>query len=169
MKYIILLVSFLLLLNLSVTQAQQKNVRHGNRDQLLKELRKCVKPDPDCREESIDSVAKLYNRGDASVLPKLLDVAPKSDDAFAEAIGDFLSQLLCHKPRTFLQAVAIRPKREQSNLLMLAAAADGGGMGCMHMSALRKTLREISKDKTDRLAMLAARCLNQVNKYNPQK
>jgi len=121
----------------------------------------------ECDETSVDRVARLYERGDTGVLPKLMDVAPRSDGAPSEALGDFFSRLLCRKPKTYLRAVATRPRRERDNLLFLAAAADGGGMGCRDLAGLRRRLGRISLDRNDKLAGLAKSCLEQVNKHNP--
>lgn len=161
------MIGLCLLLCLSSAVAQQEKSRATYRYQLLKELEKCVNPGPQCDEDSVSKVAQLYEQGDKSVLPKLMDVAPKSDGALAEALGDFFSELLCHRPRTFLRAVAKRPPSEQDNLLILAAAADGSGMGCRRLDVLRHRLKAISRNRNDRLASLAQRCLAQVNKYNP--
>jgi hypothetical protein len=96
-----------------------------------------------------------------------MDVAPKSDGALAEGLGDFFSNLLCHNPRTFLQSVSKRPRSEQDKLLFLAATADGSGMGCQKLGALRQKLKSMALNRKDQLSKLAERCLAEVNKYNP--
>ena len=168
MKYISLA---LLLLLASLTLAQPKAVCTASRATLLGELKKCAPPRPanHCDESSVYRVAELYQRGDVSVLARLMDVAPHSDGALSEALGDFFSQLLCNKPETFLRAVATRPVTEHANLLLLAAVADGGGMGCGKLTALRRRLKAIAQRPNDHLALLAKVCLTQVNQHNPDR
>ncbi len=149
---------------------KKKEVRIGisKRNQLLKELKKCVHPRlaSGCDEGAIYRVAELYHHGDVRVLPKLMDVAPNSDGALSEGLGEFLSELLCHQPETFLRAVISRPQTEQRNLLFLAAAADGSGMGCRQMNTLRRKLKVLARNKKHPLKNVARRCLVQVNKNN---
>jgi hypothetical protein len=156
---------------LSASAAQHRGPLAARRAELLRELRKCVYPHkPGCSEDSVDRVAGLYKQGDTGVLPKLMDVAPHSDGALAESLGVFFSDLLCHQPRTFLRAVATRPRSEQDDLLTMAAVADGGGMGCFKgMAALRRRLKEMSRNRNDRLAGLAKTCLAQINEHNPAR
>ena len=170
MRRAVLIAAGLALLCLQAAAAQYRNPRAARRAQLLSELRKCVYPHkPGCSEDYVDRVAELYKRGDKSVLPKLMDVAPHSDGALSESLGVFFSDLLCRQPRTFLQAVATRPRSEQDNLLFLAAAADGSGMGCRDMAGLHRRLKEISRNRNGRLPGLAGRCLAQVNEHNPAR
>lgn len=171
MRFTVLFAAVLSLLCLSNAAALHRGPRAARRAELLGELRKCVYPHkPGCSEDSVDRVAELYKQGDTGVLPKLMDVAPHSDGALAESLGVFFSDLLCHQPRTFLRAVATRPRSEQGDLLTMAAVADGGGMGCFKgMAALRRGLREISRNRNDRLAGLARRCLAQINEHNPAR
>ncbi|MDQ3744988.1 MAG: hypothetical protein M3444_11455 [Acidobacteriota bacterium] len=171
MRLTVLFAAVLSLLCLSNSAAQRRSPSAAGRAQLLRELRKCVHPEkPGCSEDSVDRVAELYKQGDTGVLPKLMDVAPRSDGALSESLGVFFSDLLCHKPRTFLRAVATRPRSEHDRLLNLAATADGGGMGCHRgMARLRRRLKEISRNRNDRLAGLAKRCLAQVNEHNPAR
>ena len=139
------------------------------RSEILRELKRCRQPwNGDCHEEAVDDAAALYKKGDKALLPRLLDVAPNSDGALAEAIGEFLSELLCDHPITFLRALASRRRSEWKNLSFHAATADGSGMGCRNMDSLRRTLRAISRRRNDRLAVPAAICLLNVNKYNPR-
>ncbi len=165
----------LLLLGMSLllaapTWAQQRSTHPTKRAQLLAELHKCVHPGPpyDCDETSVYKVARLYQQGDKSVLPKLMDVAPHSDGAISEALGDFFSDLLCTQPKTFLQAVATRPQAQQDKLILLTAAADGSGMGCKNLALLRQRLLTLSRQKNEPLAKLAKRCLAFVNEQNPR-
>lgn len=171
MKYGSLILIVFSLLSVPTVTAQQGTLRVAKRSQLLKELKKCVSPRQasGCDEMSVARVAELYKRGDTAVLRNLMDVAPHSDGALSESLGEFFSELLCHKPETFLRAVATRPRSEQDHLLFLAATADGSGMGCKNMSSLRQRLKAISQKQNNRLANLARRCLAQVNKYNPAR
>ena len=140
-----------------------------NRSQLLSELKKCENPgQPDtCDVLTVYRVANLYERGDTSVLQKLMAVAPNSRGVLSVALGDVFTDLLCRKPRSFLRAVAKRPRSEQDKLLFLAVAGDGSGMGCEELDSLRKRLRVMARSRNDGLSGLAARCLVQVDKYNP--
>jgi hypothetical protein len=167
----VLLPACLLLLFTPTADAQRAETYAARRARLLGELKRCEDPGPpyDCDDTSVDRVGDLYKRGDASVLPKLMDVAPKSDGALSEALGSFFSDLLCGRPETFLRAVAARPRREHDNLLFLAAAADGGGMGCRNMAGLRRRLNGLSRSRNRRLAAVALKSLEQVNKYNPER
>ncbi len=138
-----------------------------SRDKLLKELHKCIPPrSSECDEDVIFEAAKLYKRGDQSILQILMDIATHSDGALSEALGEIFSNLLCDEPMTFLKAVARRQQSEQSNLLFLAADGGGGGMGCESIASLRKKLKAISERRNDPLANLAKSCLMQVDKYN---
>jgi hypothetical protein len=140
----------------------------SKRNQLLKELKKCVHPElaSGCDEGAIYNVAELYHQGDVSVLPNLMDVAPNSDGALSEGLGEFLSELLCHKPETFLRAVIGRPQLEQGRLLYLAVSADGSGMGCQQIKTLRHKLKILAQSKKHPLKNIARRCLVGVNKHN---
>jgi hypothetical protein len=161
----------LLLLCSPAAEAQRADTYAKTRARLLRELKKCEDPGPpyDCDEMSVYRVARLYERGDRSVLPKLMDVAPRSDGALAEGLGEFFSDLLCRRPETYLRAVTTRPRREHDKLLLLAAAADGGGMGCRDMAGLRRRLNGLSRGRNRRLAALAVKSLEQVNKHNPAR
>lgn len=164
-----LLLTCLLLLFTPTADAQRAETYAAKRARLLRELKKCEDPGPpyDCDEASVYRVGELYRRGDASVLPKLMDVAPHSDGALSEGLGEFFSGLLCRRPETFLRAVATRPRREHDNLLLLAAAGDGSGMNCRNIAGLRRRLNELSRSRNRRLAALAVKSLGQVNKHNP--
>lgn len=163
------IVFFLVFLS-SVTVTAQKS-QITARKQLLKELKKCVNPGANsgCDESSVGKVARLYKKGDVSVLSAIMDVAPRSDGALSEALGDFFSELLCQQTEIFLQAVAHRPQSEQGTLLMLAAVADGGGIGCKEINFLRQKLKRIAQNKKHPLSKLAGRCLVAVNRYNHAK
>ena len=167
----VLLLTCLLLLFTPTADAQRAETYAAKRARLLRELKKCEAPRPPsgCDEMSVYRVADLYKRGDTSVLPRLMDVAPRSDGALSEALGDFFSELLCREPETFLRAVATRPRREHDNLLFQAAVADGGGMGCRNMAGLRRRLNALSRSRNRRLAALAAKSLGQVNEHNPAR
>jgi hypothetical protein len=115
---------------------------------------------------SVYRVFQLYRRGDKSVLNNLMDVAPHSDGALAEALGDTFGEILCAKPRTFLSAVAKRPRKEHDTILFLATAGDGSGMGCRQIPALRRRLNSISMRRGDLLSSLARECLIQLDKNN---
>jgi hypothetical protein len=134
----------------------------------LKGLKKCEHPGPpyECNEDSVDKVFQFYQRGDKSVLNNLMDVAPYSDGAVAEALGVDFGEILCAKPRTFLSAVAKRLRKEHEALLSLATVGDGSGMGCRQMAALRRRLKRISVSRGDRLAGLARECLIQLDENN---
>ena len=153
------------------TWAQQQSIHPTKRARLLAELRRCVHPGPPykCDETSVYKVARLYQQGDKSVLPKLMDVTPRSDGALSEALGDFFNELLCDQPKTFLQAVARRPRAQQDKLLLLAAAADGSGMGGRKLASLRQRLAPLARQPNASLATLAKRCLVFVNQQNPSK
>lgn len=152
----------------SISTGRQAQPRDARRSQLLRELKKCETPGLpyDCDEMSVVNVAQLYEQGDTSVLPKLMDVAPHSDGALSAGLGSFFGDLLCHKPLTFLRAVSKRPRSEQDNLLFLAVAGDGGGMGCRGLDGVRHKLKTVARNRSDRLANLARRCLAQMNKHN---
>jgi hypothetical protein len=157
----------LFLISFSSAWAQSETATPINRDQLLKELRKCTSPrSRECDEMAVYRAAELYKQGDQSILQNLMDTAPHSDGALSEALGEVFSDLLCDKPVTFLKAVARRQQSVQSNLLFLAAAGDGSGMGCTSIESLRNKLKAISRRRNDPIANLAKRCLVQVNKYN---
>jgi hypothetical protein len=80
-----------------------------NRDQLLKELRKCTAPSSsECDEMAVNKAEKLYKQGDQSILQILMDIAPNSDGALSEALGEVFSNILCDKPMTFLKEVSRR-------------------------------------------------------------
>lgn len=161
-----LLLLFLLLVVITAA-AQPRKAPAAKRAQLLKELKKCAAPQQsDCDEMSLYKAADLYKQGDINMLSVIMDVAPHSDGALSEALGEFFSGLLCQHTETFLHAVANRPAREHGHLLMLAASADGGGMGCQRMKALRKKLKTLAQNKKQRLANIARRCLAEVNKHN---
>jgi hypothetical protein len=167
----VLLLTCLLLPCFLSAAAQRAPRPAATRARLLRELKKCEDPGPpyDCDEMSVFRVADLYRRGDTGVLPGLMDVAPKSDGALSEALGDFFSGLLCRGPETFLRAVATRPRREHDKLLHLAAAGDGSGMGCPNMAGLRRRLGGLSRSRNPRLAALALKSLGRVNKHNPER
>jgi hypothetical protein len=169
MKFRSVMLAALALLCFPTAQAKQATSREPSRGRLLRELRKCLypaRPPYQCDEMSVDGVARLYERGDRSVLTKLMDVARNADGALAEALGDFFSGLLCDKTETFLNAVARRPRSEQDTLLFLASSGDGGGMGCRRMGILRRRLKLISQRRNGRLAGVARRCLAQVDDNN---
>jgi hypothetical protein len=152
----------------SATFGQDTRSYQRHRTRLLRELKKCEPAGrkPGCNERNVLDVARLYDRGDRSVLKDLMDVVPNSDAALSEALGDFFSELLCKRPRTFLAAVSKRPRREHHDLLSLAAVADGGGMDCRNIRALRQTLNAIKRNPREKLRRLAGECLLMVNKYN---
>ncbi|MCA1815756.1 MAG: hypothetical protein LC746_04990 [Acidobacteria bacterium] len=151
---------------LSSAMARQGASPAPSRRELLMELKKCEHLGPQCNEDSVDKVFQLYQRGDKSVLKNLMDVAPGSDGALSEALGMAFGEILCTKPRTYLSAVAMRPRKEHETLLFLATAGDGSGMGCRQIVALRRRLKRISVSRGDRLAGLASECLVQLNENN---
>jgi hypothetical protein len=161
---------FILSVSVTVLFAQHSRYSQEQRAKLLSQLKKCEPrgQKPGCEEFIVADVVKLYKRGDHSVLRNLMDVAPNSDGALSEELGEFFSEILCDRPRDFLTAVLKRNIGEHENLLFLAAVADGGGMGCRNISSLRRSLIAIKKDRKDKLHRLAVVCLTLVNKYNSQ-
>ncbi|MDT7541033.1 MAG: hypothetical protein QOE33_937 [Acidobacteriota bacterium] len=168
MRHRSLILIALCVLSVSTVEAKPRTSRVSRRSQLLEELKKCVSPRPQnqCDEMSVDEVAELYKQGDKNVMTNLMDVAPHSDGALSESLGVFFGELICEKPRTFLAAVARRPRSERENLLFLASAGDGSGMPCRHLPVLRRRLKNISTNRSDKLSSLARECLVQVNKNN---
>jgi hypothetical protein len=135
--------------------------------QIVRSLRQCRKHTPNnCDESVVGLAAARYWRGDAFLLPLLLDVARNSDGALSEGLGDFFSALLCKKTNVFLNEVAKRPRNQWRKLTFLATTADGGGMGCGNLNGLRKKLTVIARRGATREALLARECLAQINKYN---
>src|SRR5215471_11757396 len=125
MKRIVPFLAFSLLLSIDlVAQAP------ANRATALRTLKGCAtRPITlGCSEDTAGYLIGLYDHGDHSLLPPLLNAGLHSDGALSEILGDFYSNVLSNKPRAFLSAVRSRPVNQQRHLCWLAGDTDGGGM-----------------------------------------
>ena len=121
-----------------------------------------------CSEDTAGYLIGLYHRGDRALLRPLLQAGVHSDGALSEILGEFYSDVLSKKPRTFLSAVRSRPLRQQGHLCWMAGVTDGGGMG-PEIRDVRHSLRAISSQRDDALSSVARICLANVNRANASK
>jgi hypothetical protein len=142
-------------------QTQQPN----SRTDALRILKGCAtRPiTSGCSEDTAVYLIDLYEKGDRTVLKSLLDAGRTSDGALSEVLGDFYADILVQRPRTFLEGLRFRPKKEQGSLCWLAAARDGSGMGADEIRDVRRNLTTIISGEV-RLAPVARICLREVNK-----
>jgi hypothetical protein len=119
-----------------------------------------------CSDGTAEYLIGLYNRGDKALLGPLLDAGLVSDGALSTSIGVFLGELLWKEPRTFLNALASRPKREQRRLAGLAGAMDGSGMQKEMLREVRTKLRKMGARRRSRLSPVAKLSLLEVNRVN---
>ena len=119
-----------------------------------------------CNEDTAEYLIGLYRRGDKSLLVPLLDAGLVSDGALSEALGSFYGESLSKEPRTFLKALASRPRKEQRQLAWLAGAMDGSGMPKEMLRQVRAVLRNIGAQRQNRLSSVARLGLSEVNRAN---
>ena len=89
------------------------------------------------------------------MLKSLLDALPYSDGAMSEGLGTFYSDLLHKHPRTFIRAIAGRPRKERYELCMAAGETDGSGMYDSMLRDVRMSLRRIAAGRNNGLAPVA--------------
>jgi hypothetical protein len=162
MKYAVL-PAFLLVLLL---QADLRAQGPANRAEALRTLKGCsTRPVTlNCNEDTAGYLIELYKHGDRSLLRPLLDAGRHSDGALSESLGDFYSSVLTTRPRSFLSALSLRPRKQQSHLCWMAGETDGSGMSASTLRKVRRSLRSFSSDKN--LAPVARICLSEVNRVN---
>lgn len=75
-----------------------------NREDGLRMLKGCsTRPvTQNCNEDTAGYLVGLYEHGDRSLLRPLLDAGLRSDGALSELLGDFYSDVLSARPRSFL-------------------------------------------------------------------
>ena len=119
-----------------------------------------------CNEDTAGYLIGLYKHGDRSLLRPLLDAGRHSDGALAELLGDYYSDVLTARPRSFLLSLNSRSLKQQRHLCWMAGATDGGGMNASTLRKARRSLRGFSSDKN--LAGVARICMSEVNRVNPE-
>lgn len=136
-----------------------------NRSEGLKMLKGCgTRPITlNCNEDTADYIVKLYNRGDRTLLRPLLDAGLTSDGALSELLGEFYSEVLSTRPRSFLSSLRSRPNRQRRHLCRMAGFSDGGGMNDATLRRVRISLLALSSYK-DGLSSIARRCLIEVDR-----
>jgi hypothetical protein len=122
-----------------------------------------------CNEDTAGYLIGLYEQGDHSLLPPLLNAGLRSDGALSEILGDFYSNVLSRSPRAFLSAVNSRPRTQQRHLCWMAGSTDGSGMGTETLRHVRHSLRVISSRRNDSLSSVARICLANVTRANASK
>lgn len=133
-----------------------------NRRKLVTTLQGCTHRPviPGCDEDTAGYVIDLFDRGDRTLLPLLIDIGPHSDGALAEEMGPFYGETLWKQPRLFLLALARLAPKGQREVCWLAATGDGSGMSSEKMEHdIRHNLRRFSEGRGDRLASVARKCL----------
>jgi hypothetical protein len=119
-----------------------------------------------CNEGTAEYLIGLYRRGDKSLLGPLLDAGLVSDGALSQSLDSFYGELLSKEPRTFLNALASRPRKEQRQLAWLAGAMDGSGMSKEMLQHVRAVLGKIGEQRRNRLSPVARLSLAEVNRAN---
>lgn len=171
MKRGILTLTINLLIALAPPPANAQNMGGAqtlNRDKALAMLRGCSRSlySEGCDEGTAEYLIGLYQRGDTALLGPLLDAGLVSDGALSASLGVFFGELLSEEPRTFLRALASRPRREQRRLARLAGGMDGGGMPEEMLRRVRAELSRIGARRRDRLSAVARLSLSEVNRAN---
>jgi len=121
-----------------------------------------------CSEDTAEYLVNLYNLGDHSLLPPLLDAGLHSDAAMSELLGTFYSDVLVLRPRSFLSSLQSRPRKQQSYLCSMAGYTDGGGLERSQFRKVKNSLHTLSRRK-DYLARVAGVCLSEINRANAQR
>ncbi len=140
-------------------------LRHNysvNRRKLVTRLQGCThRPlTQGCDEDTAGYVIDLFDRGDRTLLPPLIDIGRHSDGALAEEMGPFYGETLWKQPRLFLLELARLAPNGQREICWLAATGDGSGMSSEKMGLdIRHKLRGFSRGRGDRLASVARECL----------
>ena len=119
-----------------------------------------------CNEGTAEYLIVLYRRGDKSLLGPLLDAGLISDGALSQSLGSFYGELLSKEPRTFLNALASRPRKEQRQLAWLAGAMDGSGMPKEMLQQVRAVLSKMGAQRRNRLSSVARLSLAEVDRAN---
>ena len=163
MNRVIVLVPFILVfLHLNVDAQIPTSRAEG-----LKMLRGCAtRPTTlNCNEDTAGYLIKLYNRGDRGLLRPLLEAGLTSDGALSEVLGDFYSEVLAKRPRSFLSSLRLRSQGQQTHFCWMAGLADGGGLNAATLRRVRSSLRAFSSSN-DGLAPIARVCLMEVDRAN---
>ena len=139
-----------------------------SRDKALEGLKSCSRSRSaqGCNEEASETVIGFYKSGDKALLKPLLDAGLISDGALSQSLGSFYADLLHREPRTFLTALASRPKTAQHRLARLAGSMDGSGMPKEMLGDVKITLSKIAAQRSSRLSSVARLCLAEVSKAN---
>jgi hypothetical protein len=156
---------------ISPTMAEKKNptVTPGTSgDGALAEYKRCSVPaatlPKDCDDTRkqivrINSVVKLYQKGNKAVLADLVSGAIDSDTYLGETYGAFFAGVAMKSPSEFLQAVSLKKKPEdRETLYRITALSFPDGQ----VSKVNKNLQKIATQKTDKLSTFAQEFLTEI-------
>jgi hypothetical protein len=107
----------------------------------------------------INSVVKIYQKGNKAVLADLITGAIDSDTYLGETYGAFFAGVAIKNPSEFLQAVSLKKKAEDRETLYRITALslpDG------QVSKVNKTLQKMASQKTDKLNTFAQEFLTEI-------
>jgi Tfp pilus assembly protein PilX len=107
----------------------------------------------------IQAVVKLYQKGNKAVLVDLVNGAITSDSYLGETYGEFFASLAAQQPNDFLQAISVRNTADRENLFQITALS----LADNQVSKVTKSMKKISKDKTNKMSSFAKEFLTAIN------
>jgi hypothetical protein len=152
----------------SPTLAEKKNPAITSGNGALAEFKRCSVPAAtlpkncdDTRKQivRINSVVKLYQKGNKAVLADLITGAIDSDTYLGETYGAFFAGVAVKSPSEFLQAVSLKKKNEdRETLYRITALSFPDGQ----VSKVNKILQKMAAQKTDKLSAFAQEFLTEI-------
>jgi hypothetical protein len=107
----------------------------------------------------INSVVKLYQKGNKAVLADLISGAIDSDTYLGETYGAFFAGVAIKSPSEFLQAVSLKKKSEdRETLYRITALSFPDGQ----VSKVNKSLQKMATQKSDKLSPFAQEFLTEI-------